>query len=86
MKRDGSIRFCVDYPKVNAGLQFAAYLMPWIDELLEQLGTAQFFMTLDLTKALLADFLISRVQGKNALVWCPGLLHPNTTNATFCED
>uniref|UniRef100_A0AAQ4PUN6 ribonuclease H n=1 Tax=Gasterosteus aculeatus aculeatus TaxID=481459 RepID=A0AAQ4PUN6_GASAC len=49
-KKDGSIRFCVDYRKVNAVSRFDAYPMPRVDELLDRLGTAQFFTTLDLTK------------------------------------
>ena len=43
-------RFCVDYRKVNEVSGFDAYLMPRVDELLDRLGTARFFTTLDLTK------------------------------------
>ncbi len=46
-KTDGSVRFCVDYRKVNAVSKFNAYPMPRVDELL---GTARFYSTLDLTK------------------------------------
>ncbi|XP_061920399.1 uncharacterized protein LOC133661276 [Entelurus aequoreus] len=49
-KKDGSVRFCVDYRKVNAVSRFDAYPMPRVDELLDRLGTARFFTTLDLTK------------------------------------
>lgn len=49
-KPDGSIRFCVDYRKVNDVSKFDAYPMPRVDELLDRLGTARFFTTLDLTK------------------------------------
>ena len=42
-KPDGSIRFCVDYRKVNEVSRFDAYPMPRVDELLDRLGTAQFF-------------------------------------------
>ena len=49
-KKDGSIWFCVDYRKVNEVSRFDAYPMPRVDELLDRLGTARFFTTLDLTK------------------------------------
>ncbi len=49
-KTDGSVRFCVDYRKVNAVSKFDAYPMPRVDELLDRLGAACFYSTLDLTK------------------------------------
>ncbi len=49
-KTDGSVRFCMDYRKVNAVSKFDAYPMPRVDELLDRLGTAHFYSTLDLTK------------------------------------
>nr|WP_193639287.1 reverse transcriptase family protein [Escherichia coli] len=49
-KKDGTVRFCVDYRKVNDVSRFDAYPMPRVDELLDRLGTARFFTTLDLTK------------------------------------
>ena len=39
-KRDRTVWFCVDYHKVNDVSQFNAYLMVWVDNLLDQLGTA----------------------------------------------
>ncbi len=45
-KMDGSVRFCVDYRRVNAVSKFDAYTMPRVDEL----GVAHFYSTLDLTK------------------------------------
>ncbi|XP_044066818.1 uncharacterized protein LOC122882921 [Siniperca chuatsi] len=49
-KKDGTIRFCVDYRKVNDVSRFDNYPMPRVDKLLDRLGTARFFTTLDLTK------------------------------------
>ncbi|CAM5092865.1 unnamed protein product [Eretmochelys imbricata] len=49
-KRDGEIRFCMDYHKLNAVTRPDNYPMPCTDELLEKLGRAQFISTLDLTK------------------------------------
>ena len=39
-KPDGTIRFCIDKRKVNDVSPFDAYPKPWVDELLDQLGTA----------------------------------------------
>lgn len=49
-KPDGSLRFCNDFRKLNEISLFDAYLMPRVDELLEQLGSARFISTLDLTR------------------------------------
>ena len=48
--KDGSLRLCVDYWHLNATSQTNTYPMPRIDELIDQLGHAQFLSTLDLTR------------------------------------
>ena len=50
LKRDGSLRLCVDYRCLNAISQTNAYLMPRIGDLLDHLGQAHFLSTLDLTR------------------------------------
>jgi len=49
-KKDGSLRICVGYRKLNSLSQADAYPMPRIDDLIDRLGNARFITTLDLTK------------------------------------
>lgn len=49
-KKDGTLRLCVDYRKLNAVTQEDIYQMPRVEELIERLGKANFITTLDLTK------------------------------------
>ena len=50
VKKDGTIRLCVDYRKLNSLSQADAYPMLWIDELIDRLGKDKFVTTLDLTR------------------------------------
>ena len=47
-KPDGSTRFCIDYRKVNSVTKKDAYPLPRIDDTLNALGGAKYFITLDL--------------------------------------
>lgn len=49
-KKDGGIRFCTDFRKLNSVSCFDSYPMPRIDELIERLGKASYMTTLDLCK------------------------------------
>mgnify|MGYP003411260331 FL=1 len=46
-KKDGSVRFCVDYRKLNALTVKDTYPLPRMDECLDSLGDAFLFTTLD---------------------------------------
>jgi len=47
-KKDGSIRFCIDYRKVNAVTRKDAYPLPRVDDTFDTLAGSSWFSTLDL--------------------------------------
>ncbi|XP_069370624.1 uncharacterized protein [Paralichthys olivaceus] len=49
-KKDGGLRFCIDFSKLNSISTFDPYPMPRVDEMVERLGRAKFLSTLDLCK------------------------------------
>ena len=49
-KKDGTLRLCIDYRRLNSGSLTDAYPMPRIDDLIDRLGKARYISTLDLTR------------------------------------
>lgn len=49
-KKDGSLRFCVDFRYLNSVSKFDSYPTPRIDDLIDSLGPAKWVTTLDLSK------------------------------------
>ena len=49
-KKDGDVRFFVDYRKLNDVSKFDTYPMPRVEYVLEGMGSATIFSTLDLCK------------------------------------
>jgi len=47
-KKDGSLRFCVDYRALNKVTVKDAYPLPRVDESLDRLNGVKWFSTLDL--------------------------------------
>ena len=52
-KKDGSLRFCVDYKTLNAATKPDRFPLPRIDDMLDELGNTRYFSTLDLSLGLL---------------------------------
>ena len=49
-KKDGNIRMCVDFRRLNSVTPADAYPMPRADELIDRIGKAKYITTLDLSK------------------------------------
>ncbi|KAI8498470.1 hypothetical protein Bbelb_236720 [Branchiostoma belcheri] len=49
-KKDGGVRMCVDYRKLNNNTSADRYPMPRIDEIIDGVGTARYISVIDLTK------------------------------------
>lgn len=49
VEKDGHVRFCVDYRKLDQTSKFDAYPMPYAEEL-ERIESAWFISTLDLAR------------------------------------
>ncbi|XP_072246328.1 uncharacterized protein nfic isoform X1 [Leuresthes tenuis] len=48
-KKDGTIRFCIDFRYLNSVSKFDSYPTPRMDELTERLGKAKYLTTIDLS-------------------------------------
>lgn len=67
-KKDGSLRLCVDYRKLNSMTQEDQYQMPRVEELIERLGKAECITTLDLTKVYYQVPVCKKDQEKTAFL------------------
>lgn len=72
-KPDGSIRFCVDYRKLNSITEMDAYPMPRMDRMLDKIGKAKYITTLDLTKGYWQIPLEGSTIPKSAFISARGL-------------
>ena len=65
-KPDGSVRFCVDYRKLNLVTTPDAYPMPRLDNLIETIGGCRYISSLDLVKGFWQVRIDPRDQEKTA--------------------
>jgi hypothetical protein len=72
-KKDGTLRFCVDYRRLNAVTEFDCYPLPRIDETLDHLSGAQWFTTLDLISGYWQVGMTSEARSKSAFCTRSGL-------------
>lgn len=89
-KPDGTIRFCVDYRKLNRVTKMDAFPMPRTNEMIERIASAFYISTLDLTKGYWQIPLASDSIEKSAFVTPKGLFEflvmpfgLKTASATF---
>ena len=76
-KKDVSLRFCIDFRNLNAVMKPDVFPVPWIDDLLDQLGKSRFFSTLDLAAGYWQVQLYPSAKEKTAFITHKGLYQFN---------
>ena len=76
-KNDGEMRFCIDYRKLNSVTVGHAHPLPRVDDILDSLGNAQYFSTLDLKSAYWQISVDEKDRHKTAFVTQRGLFEFN---------
>lgn len=84
-KRDGSLRFCVDYRKLNELTRKDAYPLPRIDDALDSLNNACWFSTLDLASGYWQVEVDPKDRYKTAFITRQGLFEFNVLSFGLCN-
>ena len=72
-KKDSSLRFCVDYRRLNSVTKKDVYPLPRVDDLLGALGGAKYFSSLDLASGHWQVELDEEARQKSAFTTYSGL-------------
>ena len=67
-KKNGGLRLCVDYRKLNAKTLSDAQPIPRIQDILDSLGGSQVFTTLDMSKAYHQGFMDEKSRHRTAFI------------------
>ncbi len=84
-KKDGSIRFCIDYRRVNAVTRKDAYHLPRIDDTLDTLAGSEWFSTLDLLCGYWQVEVAKQDQEKTAFTTKEGLYESKVMPFGLCN-
>ena len=84
-KSDGTMRFCVDYRKINMITRKDSHPLPRISEALDALGGAQWFSTLDLRSGYWQIEVDSDSKEKTAFITHNGLYEFNVLPFGLCN-
>ena len=84
-KKDGSLRFCIDYRKVNAVTRKDAYPLPRVDDALDALACCKWFTTLDLLSGYWQVEVDPKDREKTAFTTYDGLFEFLKTSFGLCN-